>query len=258
MHIYSGTMDLQNTYEIFLKTLQTQLPKTKWKKHYKVITLNIICVNLGIKPSFLWDIPQRITHTEIIHIITLLKSKLLLSQNIYVIILEDDLFVSNLESVKYMCNNVSTHFKFINSSFELKNPQLINSKHFLYIETMVDNFVLKVDTFLSENYNSINHLVLPNRQDWCMPTLFGILLGYPTVYWVSSVENCLTLVQLDVFKVEINLCNDNLSLDLYNFSVPSSLGLQIFIYDWFERLEKSTTYSLKITQCSKSVTNIIL
>lgn len=85
-------------------------------------------------------------------------------------------------------------------------------------------------------------------KNWCVPTLLGIFLGYPVIYWYKVIskrnngETCLSLVPLTVFKINVEIrggypkqirCHD-----LYSFSVPRDalLHLEHKVQLWFKDL----------------------
>lgn len=64
-----------------------------------------------------------------------------------------------------------------------------------------------------------------NEQTFCIPTIFGVLIGYPIVYWYDeriSIDNCLSLVSLNVYQV-IMSSNSNDDFAICSLSCPKSL-----------------------------------
>jgi len=55
-------------------------------------------------------------------------------------------------------------------------------------------------------------------------TLYGVLLGYPVVYWYDDVNgagNCLSMIPLQVITVSVPVNTGN--CDIYSFSFPEAL-----------------------------------
>ena len=109
-------------------------------------------------------------------------------------------------------------------------------------------------------------LELNSKPDWNFSTLFGVLLGYPVVYWYSDIQhcsNCLSMVPLSVHRVTANSDDLQTSANLpcaklsevrrehpiYSFSVPNALvpHLQNSIDDWFKRVRAKSHKELKLT-----------
>jgi hypothetical protein len=91
------------------------------------------------------------------------------------------------------------------------------------------------------------HFILKTDKSWCVPTLLGVFLGYPIVYWYNATtrndgETCLSCVPLTVLKVNVEIgdgCPKQYRChDLYSFSVPSDVlpHLEHKVRQWFKDL----------------------
>jgi hypothetical protein len=89
--------------------------------------------------------------------------------------------------------------------------------------------------------------ILKTDTNWCVPTLLGVFLGYPVIYWYKETmrndgESCLSFVPLTVLKINVQIrggCPKQCRCyDLYSFSVPSAvfLHLEQEVQQWFEDL----------------------
>ena len=73
-------------------------------------------------------------------------------------------------------------------------------------------------------------------------SVFGLLLGYPVVYWyrnVTTADNCLSHVPLRLFQVfAVDSTTDSQPTVLYSFSVPEQLysHCQFTIDNWYLQL----------------------
>ena len=73
-------------------------------------------------------------------------------------------------------------------------------------------------------------------------TVFGLLLGYPVVYWyrnVSTADNCLSHVPLRVFRIlAVDSTEDSQPTVIYSFTVPDHLysHCQFLIDNWQKQL----------------------
>jgi hypothetical protein len=114
--------------------------------------------------------------------------------------------------------------------------------------TKTDLSATSVDLVQDLKSENERHLILRTDKNWCVPTLLGVFLGYPVIYWFkpmsisSDGETCLSFVPLTVFKINVEIqdgCyNQNRSYDLYSFSVPNDalLHLEHKVQQWFKDL----------------------
>ena len=91
------------------------------------------------------------------------------------------------------------------------------------------------------------HFILKTDKKWCVPTLLGVFLGYPIIYWYKATmrndgETCLSFVPLTVLKVNVEIgdgCPKQYTChDLYAFSVPADVlpHLEHKVQQWFKDL----------------------
>jgi len=103
------------------------------------------------------------------------------------------------------------------------------------------------DQIKSLRSNNKTHFILKTDNKWCVPTLLGVFLGYPIIYWYKSTmrndgETCLSFVPLAVLKVNVEIrdgCPKQYTChDLYAFSVPSDVlpHLEHKVQQWFKDL----------------------
>lgn len=198
-------------------------------KHLKVVYINLSSVSIGIKPSYLWDIPAKIDHLQINRMLSLLKEKKLISKNTFTLKLGDDIFCSNVMEIKYLQQNLSELFKkFVNCSSELESPELMTDV--VGVHEMLNELLELILKNVSKEM-----LDIEIKKGWCMPCIYGFLLGYPVIYWTSSCDNNLSHQPLYLFKV--NYSNKYFtSKELYSFTVPCVVGLSSYVEDWKKRL----------------------
>lgn len=78
-------------------------------------------------------------------------------------------------------------------------------------------------------------------------SVFGLLLGYPVVYWysnVSSADNCLSQVPLRLFRIlTVDSMGDRPMTVIYSFTVPEQLygHCQSFVDSWQKHLLSSVS-----------------
>ncbi|XP_077491150.1 UPF0739 protein C1orf74 homolog [Amblyomma americanum] len=83
--------------------------------------------------------------------------------------------------------------------------------------------------------------VVPADGDWNLCTAFGVLLGYPVVYWFDGgpdAANCLAMEELNVVRVRGAGRTPTEWDDVYSFSFPLTLGVELkpHVDSWWEQL----------------------
>lgn len=231
--------------------LRSVLKSSLSRNAIKILQDNITCVDLGLKPSFLWDIPARVDRSLIHSAIDLLKQRKTISRSIKVLILADDLFIFNAVEIELLFSNL-LEVKFVNCSPTLESPEIFENRKDIFdlIGTMMNN--------IREN-KSNDVLTIEGSPDWCFPTLFGFLLGYPVVYWSSSSDNNLSNHNLVLCKISFS--NQDLGLNLENifsFTFPSNLPLLLYVECWRKKLNERFSGDLSMTVTTVSYPLIVL
>lgn len=190
----------------------------KNKKHVEHIK-NQICVvdnENCLKSSFLYDV-GKIDVDNLKQIITKLKGAQLISNNLRIVKLLEDVFILNI--VKTLKSDYKSMYLIDVSGF-LKKPELIDEdderkKKFI---TMIENVLNQLKKY-EKSSEEIIELVI--SKEWSVPSLFGFLINYPILYYQSndSDTNCLSCIDLKVFQVL--LANDvilsfSIPLEIYN------------------------------------------
>lgn len=228
--------------------LSLYLEEKKWKKYYPNIVFSLYCVNKGFKPSLLWDIGPNLEIDVLKKLINHLKEISFMKSYVYLLKYEDEIFIINLKKICQHLKLFSCDIKFVDCSLNNEKPVIIECNKLQYM-TDVICFLIKYFYSLLELHNkrdicfdSLLHLKFEkNIKFCCPPTVFGILLGYPVVYWSTDIlmGNCLSFVPLSVYKLKIidpiipKVVKDNI---FCSFSVPVSLNLDNFIDNWLETL----------------------
>lgn len=221
------------------------------QKYLKIVYGNLLSVNIGIKPSYLWDIPIKVDQSQINHMLNLLKLKNIISEFIFTLKLGEDIFCINLLEIRNLQNNLqSSLLKFVNCSFELKSPEVMTD--FIEIKKMLNELL---EFILKNQSNEV--LYIEEKSDWCMPCIYGVLLGYPVIYWTSSYDNNLCYQPLDLFK--FNYTNKYFaSKQLYSFSVPCVVKLSSYVEDWKNKLNNRFPGQLTMSKDVVTFPSIIL
>lgn len=212
--------------------IKKYLHSFNWNKHLKLIANQIHYVHIGFKVGFLWDIGQRIEYKVILDILNDLKKHKYISDDVILFILDDNYIIVNSRKLSDICNE-PTSIAFIDCSENLKLPLLLNG---------IPNVILqKLKIQLNNTYNEYCEIVV---DDVCVPTMFGILIGYPVVYWYNtelSNENCLSNIDLIIYQ---SIQDEDVLIQ--SFSVPKMLHdvpqIQNALREWKMKVQNSNLY----------------
>lgn len=231
------------------KVIKSSLKKGTSSKHIKVLSCNLIAVNIGLKPSYLWDIPIKLDIYKINLVLSALKASKLLSENVVTFELSGDYFSCNLIEIENLFDHLS-ETKFVDCSLQLETPKIIENW------SRIHQSIKELMIVIKENVNR-DFFAIEEKTHWCSPTLYGFLLGYPYVYWSSSTENNLSLNPLFLFKV--NYSSDSLKLEgVYSFTAPTCIAVSSHVEDWLARINDKLPGLVTMTTSSVSYLSVIL
>lgn len=189
----------------------------KWSKYFKEIAYQIHFVNLGVKRGFLWDFGVTI-NSELFNlfILELVETGILESNFLKVVTLLDEVFLINykIESPEFV-------FVDVTRTIEPKVIEENNSELIWYHE------------------NSSVSKLIPS-ENLCIPTLIGILIGFPVIYWYDnkiSDENCLGNVLLNVYQACFEDCTV-MSFSIPEFLVINNSTVKNLIEIWIKELNR--------------------
>lgn len=230
------------------KVIKSSLKKGTNSKHINVLSCNLIAVNIGLKPSYLWDIPVKLDIYKINQVLSALKASKLLSENVVTFELSGDYFSCNLKEIENLFDHLS-ETKFVDCSLQLDTPKVIENCS--SIHQSIKEFMI-----IREHFNK-DFFAVEEKTNWCLPSLYGFLLGYPYVYWSSSTENNLSLHPLLLFKV--NYSSDSLKLDsVYSFTAPTCVAVSSHVDGWLAKLKEKFPGLVTMTTSSVSYLSVVL
>ncbi|XP_060551730.1 UPF0739 protein C1orf74 homolog [Ruditapes philippinarum] len=215
----------------------------KVARHWDSFMMDILAVDKGIKPAYLYDIGQP-NGKQLVEFLKDLKEKEFIMNNLNVIEIEMDCLIVNTDELKQIVPLIGINERLIDVSEYLKEPEICGiGDAAKSIKENLENLIVELDCckvkFLSGCCLTCN-----------ISSLFGVLLNYPVVYWFDSQDgkggNCLSMERLTNVKVEIccvqrygqNSKERPKSHCLYSFSYPSCLSIicRPFVDQWFHRL----------------------
>lgn len=231
-------------FDIFAEVLSPKIAAKKWKEVYYCIR----AVDCGIKNSYLVDqccvSPEQMTRL----VRRLYIEDFLSREDLDIVVIFQDIFVIQKDSVLRHLSGILNEDKicFVDVSQGLPEPKMLNEREF---KITIKNFCLEFTEFLKqpikpfgerENIGNIRSSLIYNS-DLNPCTIFGVILGYPVVYWCNekSITNCLSERELTVHSISLqSLKLMNKSLTVFSFSLPVSLTgfCEKYINSWKDRV----------------------
>lgn len=243
----------------------------RFNKKWEKLILDVLCVDLGLKPAVLFDF----TPPDVLSVCTFLKAlqdqEWIQSRTLKILCLGMDVLIVNRDiystrAIADICEDVFCRHFVVDVSANLDQPKIIPGDSRCLEHTRTCFTGLLEDLQSDKNIISLSldadSTSLPNPT-----TLFGIFLGYPVVYWydmtLDSQENCLSMVPLINYRVESSVLDGNgrvsISSGRYkthvvcSFSVPEVLGEQTsqkvdLWFDWLRNLELWQSSSIQLSE----------
>ena len=217
----------------------------KWIRHrWLSVTLDIIVVDFGIKPAFLFDYGT-VTATKMSELLSSAHASGFLRTELCVVCIEMDLLIvspKTLHSEPF--ESLFEKLAIVDISGSLTQPNIVDDKELL--KTTFEEFN-KIKCFTG----SIKSLKVSDNHEFNPSTLFGLLLGYPAVYWydMNSDINCLSMQALLCYKVigtlnqsskEVNQMEHN----MFSFSVPEQCQHHSLVQSWFDQIQNHTDWKM--------------
>ena len=229
-------------FKTFQQAFGQNTPRKKWKEMY----ICIMAVNCGIKPAYLVDQCCVTAHQLENLIENFHRQNLLTEINVQVFRICEDLFVVNQDKLREHLTAVVKHHNvvfLVDVSHHLDEPKYINN--FEYFERGITVFCTDFLEFLDQSESDVeelrNNKCFGFQEKYVSPSMvFGIVLGYPVVYWCSlkSPGNGLSSCKLDVYSLALE-CPELDSSEFFivtSFSVPAQLKCDL--KPWTKQLLK--------------------
>lgn len=206
------------------------------------LAAQVLAVDLGLKPALLYD-SNGTSSEQVQQYVSSLQSSQLVSKSLFTLDLNGDTLIvnpfavrSNLEQV--LCGGA---IAVIDVCHTLEKP-IITDLLRVELKSIMQDLLLVVRD--SEQLKVAEKPVCVGEkcEDWNLCTVFGLLLGYPVIYWfdqTNSFENCLSMTPLMVTTAAATWQADDRCC-LYSFSVPAVLlkETQSNLDSWRLRLQE--------------------
>lgn len=262
----------EHSSEIFNKNL----PDKKYKKYYNTFFTNLFCVSHGYKCGYLID-KVSVQQNAIVNIIHELVEVKLISNHIKVLSVHDDVIILNVPA---FLTHLSNKQIFVNVSSDLNSPMILSgdNEEIVQIKTHLHTLFecLPLNTKSLDCKCPVGEPLTVSTAKFCVPTVVGLLLNFPIVYWYKEDYN-LNCVSLTVYKIIItlhassfeakNIQNENpatsKSFELYSFSSPEQFQNEAFVKHFVNSLKTNSHYqmggvSIELVQTQETVINVLL
>ena len=232
----------------------------RYCKHTNELMWNICSVDAGVKVSYLIDcfIPQIDTTLAFIED---LRQNQLIHQYLIIIQLEDCVFISSQDNLKTGFHSLNdSQCKLLDISHDKKMPECMPDIRQRAILSSIQDVIVPQLIGYSDRVIRVEFSEDINRS-----TVYGLLLGYPVVYWykdITSARNCLEMVQLNVVKVTIVKDGQERCL-IYSFSYPCALQDSVHktINMWLHSTESAAqkrNLQLVVSEDSEMMSTVVL
>jgi len=201
---------MSSEFDLISEKLSGISKHKSYLKKIPEISMNIIALRLRIKPSLLWDFCC-LDREKLISIVNLCfqsEAPCVLEINGDYLLFERNLMTKHLKTV------VENPPLFIDISRENTEPFCVNPKP---VCEMIENVLQQ----LEEDFKDQDFFSLEIDPSWNITTLYGVLLGFPVVYWfnnLQSSDNCLSCQDLVVHCLEMEIGRHRATP--ISFSVP--------------------------------------
>lgn len=222
------------------------------RRRLSEVFLSIQAVDKKLKPSYLWDAFSADVSEIKMYLEDLYVQKLI-DYKLNALSVDDTIFVTQYDSLKQHIESCfSTNMYLINVSETVNTPTLLSTEE----KTEVLKPIMQCSREIINCLNSQNENTSIDYTLCNLSTLFGILLGYPVLYWFSHQSPyadfaCLSMVPLKVYKIISSICmpsdcsNNIISTrnfpthhELFSFSIPDvfSKETDCVVKNWFHSL----------------------
>lgn len=210
-------------------------------KKWRQLSLDILAVDSGVKPAYLYDIGQPVSHKVKEFVIEAVNESLI-ENYLNIVEIGMDCLILRPDSVRQIKETFDLQTEIIDitneSSSVIVRPEAIKAQLNEAINDIAANMVLdKVHLY------SLSDSIHCNRT-----SLFGVMLGYPVVYWFdehkNKTQNYLSMVPLCCVTLVSRAAVEGQNLkkelhNLYSFSYPlcHHEPLKELVQKWFKHLE---------------------
>lgn len=269
MDICSAQRIEMNKISLWLKILRKYFRKSLRKNLINAI-LNLESVNQGLRACFLWDVCGSVDSQNILRLVNTLKDHRLIHEDIHVMTICGETLVANRKTFTHLFNaEMMEKYQFVNVCDNLNIPEAIGPDSVIGKQILF--MLCSVIEEIKELFDSLEPTSLPSvlnirtKEDWCIPTILGVLLAYPVVYWhckdAFGTGRCLTCTPLFVHNISAShqLFPYDSQFVLYSFSIPESLMMKydVHVENWFISLVQNMKHQETFSNLNKEIKSVV-
>lgn len=235
----------------WLRLIKQHLPRC-CLKHHAGLRATLTAVDIGLKPCLLFD-TATVPAAALAAWVAALTDERLVASRLEVVVVELDLFIINRAALEAHLDRIEDHptdaLLAVDVSARLEAPKIVDLQH------STNECLQACVRCLRNGPDSSGYSTVQMSESVNRTTLFGLLLGYPVLYWYDddNAGNCLGMVTLKVMKafLSIGVLGEGKSPSdpttvtfnqpslIYSFSFPEIFRqtCQTFVDRWRERLE---------------------
>lgn len=237
------------------------------KRKITEITQQLYAIDNGFKSGFLWDVGN-LSVNDVKRLLDSLKEVNRIANSLVVLRLGND--PDGDFGVCDINRFVGEQFRpvFLDVSYGLPFPRLAQQSVVNFYDGLTVSLRTKMKSHrglaVVENDRQVCTPVMqwPLAVEVCRPTVYGIFVGYPVVYWYDTQhtqENCLSHVPLVVFQASIKPQKGKTFDPIISFSVPEKLLDEPAVADvislWKKAIER---FNLNCASFKESFSNVIM
>ncbi|CAN9511797.1 unnamed protein product [Ophioblennius macclurei] len=192
------------------------------------LATQVCAVDLGLKPTLLYDM-NGADAEQLQEYLSSLQSLQLVAKSLLVMSLNENCFVVNPATVKTNIQRMlhDSSVAVVDVCHSLESPTIINLQK-CELRSMGQRLLILLEEFQKREEAEKPFYVGEESEDWNLCSTFGLLLGYPVIYWFDQTvgfENCLSMTPLIVITASASWQSDAAThkCSLYSFSFPAAL-----------------------------------
>ncbi|KAM9800200.1 UPF0739 protein C1orf74 homolog [Syngnathus typhle] len=220
-----------HTRELFLAAARKYLSTRR--KSFSIpqsldVAAQLLAVDLALKPALLYD-ANSASGEQVHHYLRSCQSSQLVSDSLITLDLNGNSLIVNPVATRSNLEKVLRNGgpAVIDVSHSLEKPAIIESVR-AGLKNIAQDLLFCLRGFDAGKDVDKSISVAHGSDEWNLSAVFGLLLGYPAIYWFEqseSFENCLSMTPLTVTKATATWAADATSHKscLYSFSIPAIL-----------------------------------
>ncbi|XP_029947193.1 UPF0739 protein C1orf74 homolog [Salarias fasciatus] len=229
------------------------------------LAAQVCAVDVGLKPSLLYDI-NGADAEQLQEYLSSLQSLQLVSRSLLVMSLNGNSFIVNPATVKTNIQQMleDSSVAVVDVCHSLESPTIANLQK-CELRSVGQELLNLMEEFEKHEEAEKPLYVGEGIEDWNLCSVFGLLLGYPVVYWfdqTTGFENCLSMTPLMVITASATWQADATAhrCGLYSFSLPAALQeeTQSNLDSWKLRLQEKFEQQHVLKDLSLSQSHVTL